>query len=224
MTERSQGWGSRRITLLLVVGLFFGLWLFVVGFGMPKLPGDHQGYEPDQPIAYSHRLHAGELGLDCMYCHKGADKSRHAGIPAASTCMKCHKNVTSSFGAFRAEDEAARKEGRPMRPIVSAELRKLYDALGLDEKLQPDPSRAARPIIWNKVHNLPDFVYFDHSAHVNKGVQCQTCHGPVQTMERMRQDADLSMGWCVNCHRDSNRTGVAGRPVNAPLDCAVCHH
>ncbi|MCL4850701.1 MAG: hypothetical protein KJZ78_04885, partial [Bryobacteraceae bacterium] len=80
-----------------------------------------------------------------------------------------------------------------------------------------------QPIAWTKVHHLPDFVYFDHRPHVNAGVTCQECHGPVETMERVRQVSDLSMGWCVNCHRNANRTGVAGKPVQASIDCSACH-
>jgi hypothetical protein len=166
-----------------------------------------------QPIAYSHRLHAGEMQIQCQYCHFGADKSRHAGIPPASVCMNCHKFVTASLGAVRAEDEDAAKEKRAPRPIVSPELRKLYDAVN-----------TGTPIAWNRIHSLPDFVYFDHRPHVNAGVACQQCHGPVEAMERVRQVSDLTMGWCVNCHRDSNRTGVAGRTVYASINCSTCHY
>ncbi len=219
------GWlGSRRLTTLLIIALIFGSALLVTGFGPMRLPGDQQGYEPAQPIKFSHRLHAGELAIDCFYCHSGAEKSRHAGVPAASTCMNCHKNITSTFGAFRAEDDLAKKEGRPPRQIVSAELRKLYDALGLDDARKPDPAKTPKPIQWVRIHTVPDFVHFDHSAHVNAGVTCQQCHGTVQAMERLRQDSDLGMGWCVNCHRTSNKSGVAGKPVHASIDCATCHH
>jgi len=124
----------------------------------------------------------------------------------------------------RAEDEAAAKENRKPRRIVSAELKKLYDALGLDEELKPDPSKPQTPIAWVKVHSIPDYAYFDHRAHVNANVECQTCHGQIQTMERVRQVSDLSMGWCVNCHRDANTSGVKGKKVNAPLDCVACHY
>ena len=107
---------------------------------------------------------------------------------------------------------------------MSPELQKLYDALGLNAKMEPDPDKKPQPIPWVKVHNLPDYACFDHHSHVNAGVECQRCHGPVETMERMRQVADLSMGWCVNCHRESQRTGVAGKEVKPSLDCAACHH
>jgi hypothetical protein len=188
------------------------------------LPGIQQGYEPVQPIAYSHRLHAGELQIDCQYCHSGAETSRHAGIPAASVCMNCHKFITAPLGAVRAEDDLAQKENRRAGEVVSPEIAKLYTAFGLGQDRQPAAAGGAQPIEWVKVHNLPDYVYFDHRAHVNVGVKCQTCHGPVETMERLRQAEDLSMGWCVNCHRDATESGVAGQAVNASTDCVTCHY
>lgn len=189
-----------------------------------RLPGDHSGYAPVQPIAYSHRLHAGELSIPCLYCHFGAEKSRHAGIPPANSCMNCHKTVTATMGAVRAEEELAAAQQRPVQLPVSPELQKLYDALGLNEKLEPDPARTPQPIHWVQVHRLPDFAYFDHRAHVTAGVTCQTCHGPVETMERMRQWSNLSMGWCVNCHREARNNGIKGKPANPSLDCAACHY
>jgi hypothetical protein len=204
---------SRVLTIVLGVAVCFSGVLLVSRAAIFHLPGNHQGYEPVQPIAYSHRLHAGEMQIQCQYCHFGADKSRHAGIPPASVCMNCHKFVTASLGAVRAEDEDAAKEKRAPRPIVSPELRKLYDAVN-----------TGTPIAWNRIHSLPDFVYFDHRPHVNAGVACQQCHGPVEAMERVRQVSDLTMGWCVNCHRDSNRTGVAGRTVYASINCSTCHY
>jgi hypothetical protein len=204
---------SRVLTIVLGVAVCFSGVLLVSRAAIFHLPGNHQGYEPVQPIAYSHRLHAGEMQIQCQYCHFGADKSRHAGIPPASVCMNCHKFVTASLGAVRAEDEDAAKEKRAPRPIVSPELRKLYDAVN-----------TGTPIAWNRIHSLPDFVYFDHRPHVNAGVACQQCHGPVEAMERVRQVSDLTMGWCVNCHRDSNRTGVAGRTVHASINCSTCHY
>jgi len=99
-----------------------------------------------------------------------------------------------------------------------------YAAFGLREDLSPDPGSDRPPVEWIKVHSLPDYVSFDHRAHVSASVDCQTCHGEVQTMERVRQVSDLSMGWCVNCHRDVNRDGFKGRKVDAPIDCVACHH
>ncbi len=210
-------------TITLSVALFFGLLALAGRLRDFRLPGNQQGYEPVQPIAYSHRLHAGELQIACLYCHFGAETSRHAGVPPASVCMNCHHFVTTSLGALRAEDELARKENRQPRTLVSPELRKLYTALGLNEQRQPDRRRTPQPIAWVKVHNLPDYVYFDHRAHQNAGVRCQSCHGPVETMERVRQFESLSMGWCVNCHRAANETGIGGRRVHASTDCVTCH-
>jgi hypothetical protein len=203
---------SRLLTIVLVLAVVFSGILLASRAVVFHLPGNQQGYEPVQPIAYSHRLHAGELQIQCQYCHFGAGKSRHAGIPPASVCMNCHKFVTAPLGAVRAEDELAEKEKRAPRPVTSAELQKLYDAVN-----------GSRPIAWTRIHSLPDFAYFDHRAHVDAGVACQQCHGPVESMERVRQVSDLSMGWCVNCHREANRTGVAGRRVNASTNCSTCH-
>jgi hypothetical protein len=189
-----------------------------------RLPGNQQGYQPDQPIRFSHRLHAGELEIGCLYCHSGAERSRNAGIPAASVCMNCHQFVAAPFGAVRAESASAEKEQRPVQLIVSPEIQKLYDAVGFVPNQPPGSAATQAPIVWNKVYTLPDFVRFDHRPHVNAGVACQDCHGPVETMERVSQVPDLSMGWCVNCHRDATANGVAGKPVKATLDCAACHY
>ena len=214
---------GRILTVVLIVGIVGAVLLLVPWVGALHLPGNQQGYEPPQPINFSHRLHAGEMQIACLYCHSGAEKSRHAGIPSANVCMNCHRLVTAPLGVVRAEDVQAEKEKRAARRIVSPELQKLYTALALDEKLQPNPAHPPRPIQWTKVHNVPDFVYFDHRPHVTAGVDCQSCHGPVENMERVKQTGDLSMGWCVNCHRDANRAGVAGKAVKASIDCSACH-
>lgn len=215
----------RLITTVLLVATVLAASLVATRLPSLRIAGNHQGYEPSQPIAFSHRLHAGEMGVQCLYCHAGAERSRHAGIPAASTCMNCHRNVTTAFGAVRAEDDLAKKENRKPALIVSPELRKLYDALALDpQTMVSRTDRQPQPIAWTKVHNVPDFVYFDHRGHVAAGVTCQQCHGPVETMERVRQVETLEMGWCVNCHRQVNQTGVAGRRVYASLDCVTCHY
>ncbi len=215
---------SRVLSLFLATGLLFTMLYLVTRPGIARLPGNQQDYEPVQPVAYSHRLHAGELQMQCLYCHTSAEKSRYAGIPPASVCMNCHTQVTAAFGAVRAEEELSTKEKRQPRTIVSPELKKVYDALGLDANRKPVPGNVLKPVAWTRVHRLPDFVYFDHRAHVNAGVACQTCHGPVETMERVRQVADLSMGWCVNCHRQTTRDGLEGRKVSASIDCSVCHY
>ena len=195
--------------------------VLVVSLSGLRFPGNRQGYEPVQPIAYSHRLHAGELKIPCLYCHYGAEKSRNAGIPATSVCMNCHSSIWASAAVMQAAAQRAASEKRPLQVAAAPELRKLYDAMGLDEEL--NMAHAARPIQWLRIHRLPDFVYFDHRPHVNKGVQCQTCHGPIETMQRVRQVNDLSMGWCVDCHRKSNHDGIQGRRVHATLDCTGCH-
>lgn len=215
---------SRILTMSLAVAVVLVGLMTVDAVGTWPVPGVQQGYEPVQPIAYSHRLHAGELQIDCQYCHSGAETSRHAGIPAANVCMNCHKFITAPLGAVRAEDELAQKENRRSKEVVSSEIAKIYAAFGLGESREPDATAETQPIEWIKVHNLPDYVYFDHRAHVNVGVRCQTCHGPVETMERMRQAEDLTMGWCVNCHRDATENGVAGKTVDASIDCTTCHY
>lgn len=212
------------ITIILLVGLFFGLMVLATSSGSLRLPDNQQGYSPEQPIRYSHRLHAGELNLDCRFCHSAADKSRHAGIPSSDVCMKCHRFVTASFEVLQNENKLADAEKRKPRRIVSPELKKLYDALALGDDLKPAAGREAKSIAWVRVHRLPSYAYFDHRAHVTAGVKCQTCHGPVESMERMRQFSPLSMGWCVNCHRQANRDGIEGRTVHASNDCATCHH
>jgi hypothetical protein len=212
------------LTLVLLVGLVLSSLVLVSRLKSYHLPGNQQGYEPEQPIAFSHRQHAGDLQISCLYCHFDAETSRHAGIPAASVCMTCHRLVTAPQKAMLPELLEARKEKRAPRPVVSEELRKLYDALGLDDRLEPDPNKKRTPIAWVKVHNLPAFTCFDHRSHVHAGLPCQRCHGPVETMERVRQVEDLSMGWCVNCHRESGGTSPAGKVVRASTDCAACHH
>jgi hypothetical protein len=194
--------------------------------------GDHSGFAPAQPIAFSHRLHAGEMGLDCLYCHFGAERSRHAGIPEAELCLNCHRSVTAPRDRVLEEAQRAASEGREPAPVVSIEIRKIWRALGLDDERERDPSLEPRPIEWVRVHQLPDFVWFDHRPHVRAQIACETCHGPVQSMERVRQEFDLSMGWCIDCHRSRDaapaplRPGAQPPPGHAPhvaTDCATCH-
>ena len=154
---------------------------------------NNQGYSPTQPIAYSHAVHAGAMQIECQYCHYGAERSRHAGIPPAKICMNCHEQVL------------------PDHPEVA----KIKVALETGE-----------PIKWVRVHYVPDHVFFDHSVHVNADVSCQQCHGPIESMGRVEQWAPLTMGWCIECHRDSSEASSPGNAVRAsPLtDCAICHH
>lgn len=223
---------SRRNVNLFVVCLLVLGAVVLAESAQVRLPANNRGYEPEQPIAFSHRLHAGELAIDCLYCHFGAESSRHAGVPSATLCMNCHAIVTASFDELFTERELALAEERDERIVISDELRKLYDALALGDDLQPAAGREPTPIEWVRVHNLPDFVYFDHRVHVARDVACETCHGPVQAMERVRQETDLSMGWCVNCHRDNpalpgaaaGAAGGGGKNEHVSIDCAACHY
>jgi hypothetical protein len=230
---------SPVLTSVLLIAFALGIFLLAPKLAAFRTPGNQQGYEPVQPVAYSHRLHAGELQIACLYCHSGATRSPYAGIPSASTCMNCHKFVTTTMGAVHAEDELAKQEKRGPRPVISPEIAKIYEALALNPATrQPDPARKPHPIVWNKVTNLPDFVYFDHRPHVTNGVACQQCHGPVETMEEVRQEQTLNMGFCVNCHRNVDQNGLAGssampvqlaawaqpgKRVHASTDCSTCH-
>ena len=195
-----------------------------------RLMANNRGYSPEQPLEYSHRLHAGELGIDCLYCHYGAERGRHAGIPSSSVCMNCHAIISSGFDATRVEAARAKQAGEEPVLAVSPELRKLFEYAGWDpEAPMGGPGEAlATPIPWQRIHQVPDFVYFDHSVHVAAGQACETCHGPVQSMERMRQYEHLSMGWCVNCHRDNEATPTSRRPDDeqhrhVSTDCITCH-
>lgn len=142
--------------------------------------GVQQGYAPEQPIAYSHALHAGTLEIACQYCHTGVEIGKSANIPSANICMNCHTHIQNLEG----------KEG------ISPEIQKIYDAVDNN-----------KPIEWVRVHNLPDLAYFNHSQHVKVGgVECQTCHGPIQEMEVVGQHSSLTMGWCIDCHRQTEIT------------------
>lgn len=195
-----------------------------------RVPGSNQGYEPEQPIAFSHRVHAGDLSMNCQYCHYGARQSRNAGVPSASICMNCHKTVTSGLDALLEEKALASAQSREPEPVFSQEIKKIFEAMALDEKGNQKPGEEAQPIEWLRVHNLPDFVYFDHRPHVARDIACETCHGPVGTMDRMRQEADLSMGWCIDCHR-ANAMGQSSRKNpddervedHISTNCVTCH-
>lgn len=147
--------------------------------------GRSQGYAPDQPIKFSHALHVGQNKIECQYCHSTVEKSKHASIPGTQVCMNCHKYVQQ--GPKYGKDEIA----------------KIYDYAGWDVEKQKF-TEAPKNIEWVKIHNLPDHVYFNHSQHVKVGgIKCQTCHGKVEEYEVMKQFAPLSMGWCINCHRQT---------------------
>lgn len=212
------------LTAVLLIALAISSWALAGRLKDSHLPGNQEGYEPVQPIAFSHRQHAGQLQISCYYCHSGAENSPHAGFPAGSVCMTCHRFVTAPQADVLPEILDARKARRTPRPIISSELQKLYAAMGLNNQMEPDPGKKPTPIAWIRVHQLPAYTCFDHRAHVQAGVDCQRCHGPVETMDRVRQVADLSMGWCVDCHRQPGRRGMEGRAVAPSTDCATCHH
>ncbi len=169
------------LVVLVLVGI-----LGAAGWNNMWNVGVHEGYMPVQPIKFSHQLHAGVNQIDCQYCHGGAYKSKNASIPSANICMNCHKGVTGSeqYGGE-----------------ISPEIAKIYRALDYDPSTG-EYGNNPRPIEWIRVHNLPDFAYFNHSQHVVvAGVECQTCHGPVETMEELYQYAPLTMKWCIECHQ-----------------------
>jgi hypothetical protein len=172
------------------------------------------GYQPDQPVPFSHALHAGELGLDCRYCHNTVEKAALAAVPPTETCMNCHARI------------------RTKSPKLA---------------LVRESFMTGKGIPWVKVHDLPDYVKFNHSAHVTRGVSCVSCHGRVDQMEKVRQVEPLSMGWCLQCHRNPEAvlrpknkvTDLAWKPkesqetlgarlrkeynINPPTSCSTCH-
>lgn len=163
-------------------GFLFAVTFVVAALGFKAVIGAlysvgvQQGYAPKQPIAFSHKIHAGQYEIDCKYCHTGAMKGKSATIPTVNICMNCHNQIKS--GTTTGEGEIAK--------IVRA----------FNEN---------KPIEWVRIHNLPDLAYFNHSQHVNVGgIECQTCHGPVQEMDVVRQHSLLTMGWCIDCHRKTD--------------------
>jgi mono/diheme cytochrome c family protein len=179
--------------LVLVTSIFLLLTGAYLVYGFLMQVGVDQDYEPIQPIHYSHRIHAGSNGISCKYCHSSARVSKHSGIPSLNVCMNCHKNIAE------VSDTTATPEYS--KPFYDGEIQKLYKAVGWDQSTQKYTGKT-EPVKWIRIHNLPDFVYFNHSQHVTvAGIECQTCHGPVQTFEVMKQFSPLTMGWCVNCHR-----------------------
>ncbi len=192
------------------------IWMFILLATKASLDGlygigVHQGYAPEQPIAFSHKLHVGEYEIDCAYCHTGVYKGKQAGIPSANICMNCHN--------------AVKRE--------SPEIQKIYTALENDQ-----------PIEWIRVHNLPDLAYFNHAQHTNVGgLECTSCHGDISNMEVVQQASTLTMGWCIDCHRQTNVNGkdnayydqlleahyiTSDGPMKVEdiggLECARCHY
>lgn len=169
------------LTVLLIAGLGANAaWNLLTGIGVT------QGYKPEQPIAFSHELHSGINGVDCNYCHHTARHSKSAAIPSANVCMNCHTYIN---------------EG----PSGKEEIQKIYDAVGFDpEKGKYIEGYEQKPIKWVRIHNLPDLAYFNHSQHVVAGgLECQECHGAIEEMEVVEQHSSLTMGWCIECHRNT---------------------
>lgn len=156
----------------------------------------NEGYQPIQPIAFSHAVHAGDNKIDCQYCHSSAKNSKTSGIPSTNVCMNCHKTISEYngelFGDYTKED-------------LDNEIQKIYDAVGWDkENMQYIEGYEQKAVEWVRIHNLADFVYYNHSQHVTvAGLDCQKCHGPVEEMHDMKQFSPLTMGWCIDCHRDT---------------------
>jgi mono/diheme cytochrome c family protein len=178
--------------------------------------GVQQDYSPTQPIAFSHKVHAGDYAIPCQYCHTGVMENKNANIPSANICMNCHSAIVKVTGS----------------DVPSVEIQKIYDAVENDQ-----------PVEWVRVHNLPDFAYFNHAQHYNIGkIECQTCHGPIETMEVVKQYANLTMGWCIDCHRTTvvqtdnayydklvelHESGPDEEMTvedNGGVECAKCHY
>ncbi|MDR5589361.1 c-type cytochrome [Christiangramia sp. SM2212] len=176
------------IMVLLAVGYF--------AYGFLMQVGVDKGYQPIQPIHYSHRIHAGDNEIECKYCHSSARTSKHSGIPSLNVCMNCHKAIGEVAPETATEEYS--------KEFYDKEIQKLYAAAGWDPASRTY-SGEEKPVKWVRIHNLPDFAYFNHSQHVSvAGIECQKCHGPIEEMEIVYQNAPLTMGWCINCHRETN--------------------
>ena len=186
---------NQFLVLVSVVILLLSSAYFAYGYMLQV--GVDQGYMPIQPIHYSHKIHAGANQIECQYCHSSAKKSKHSGIPSLNVCMNCHENIAD----YNGEEDL---EKGYSKDFYTNEIKKLYKAVGWDEETQ-SYTGDTEPVKWVRIHNLPDFVYFNHAQHVTvAGVDCQKCHGPVEEMEILYQYSPLTMGWCINCHRETN--------------------
>ena len=184
---------NKGIVAAIVIVLFFGGLLNLVN-GAFEI-GVHQGYKPEQPIKFSHKIHAGDDKIDCNYCHSSARHSKTSGIPSLNVCMNCHTYIDGSSGkTFMYNGE---------QHSMTEEIQKIYDHLDYDPKTKKYGDNPT-PVKWVKIHNLPDHVYFSHQQHVVAGKQkCQTCHGPVEEMDVVEQHAPLTMKWCIECHQNT---------------------
>ena len=183
------------LVLMSVIFLLLSSAYFAYGYLMQV--GVDQGYMPVQPIHYSHKIHAGANEIECKYCHSSARVSKHSGIPSLNVCMNCHQNIAE----YNGEEDL---DNGYTKDFYTKEIKKLYAAVGWDEENQ-EYTGVTEPVKWVRIHNLPDFAYFNHAQHVQVGqIACQKCHGPVEEMEVMYQYSPLTMGWCINCHRETN--------------------
>jgi cytochrome c2 len=208
--------------------------IIIVSLGLSKMAWDglmgigvYTNYHPEQPIKFSHKIHAGDNAINCQYCHSSVEKSRHAGIPSPNVCMNCHKGIDKG-------------------PTTgTAEIAKIYEAIGWDPATQKY-DKEPKGIRWVKVHNLQDFVFFSHQQHVKVGkLDCANCHGDVKTMTTAQQVQPLTMGWCIDCHRKTEVAGMKDNPYYEELhkklaekykgqkitvdkmggiECAKCHY
>ncbi|GMU85345.1 MAG: hypothetical protein AMXMBFR48_05870 [Ignavibacteriales bacterium] len=179
------------LRIRLPITLFVVVTSFAVTYFISRAERDGVGYTPDQPIAFSHALHAGQMAIDCQYCHTSVEKSRHASIPQVATCMNCHI--------------IARKD----RP----EIIKLTNSYN-----------SGKPLSWVRIHKVPDYAYFSHASHVNKGIQCQSCHGNVELMDKVGQVNSFTMAACLDCHRNPEAKLPYLKSVNKGPDyCWACH-
>lgn len=220
---------SKNKKFILFIVLLCVIFLGSAGWKGMWETGVHTGYQPVQPIKFSHQLHAGVNKIDCQYCHSGAFTSKNASIPSLNVCMNCHNYVTAS----------EKYDGK-----TSPEIMKIYNALDYNEDTKVYGNNT-KPVEWIRIHNLPDLAYFNHSQHVSvAGIECQNCHGPIQTMEEVYQYSPLTMKWCINCHRQTEVNHKdnpyydkliaahdklkKGEKVTAAvlggLECAKCHY
>ena len=194
--NKYQTFGKTVIGLLAVLALY-GIWNWLMWVGVYK------GYQPDQPIYFSHKIHAGENKIDCQLCHSGAKYGKVSEIPSVNVCMNCHKGISEYKGKYI-------EEGKD-RAFYTAQIKKIYEAAGWDEASQTYTGKT-KPIAWVRIHNMPDFVYFNHSQHVVAGEQtimkakkvdvvCKACHGQVPEMDKLQMANNFTMGWCIECHR-----------------------
>lgn len=184
---------------LVTMLVLYGAWMFMIGIGVDK------GYQPEQPIYFSHRIHAGEQAIDCQYCHSSAKYGKVSGIPSTNTCMNCHYQIQEYTGDY--------VEPGKSKEFYTEEIQKIYAAAGFDPA-NLTYTGEENPIEWARIHNMPDFVYFSHAQHVvageeaikaAKGVDqvCFACHGQVDEMDEVKMANDFTMGWCIECHRET---------------------